>query len=118
MRKFALLSLLLIGLVLSACDDISGLSGRSVDGNWRTQVDGEEVRVRLYEDAGRITGSGSWGFDRVRVYGDRVGSDIYLEFEFSGFNPIEFEGRVLGSELDGWLHGSGFRGDPATFWRD
>lgn len=118
MQRLALLSILLFGLLLSACDDVTGLAGRSIEGTWRARVDGEDVRINLYEDGGRISGTGTWGYDRILIDGDRSGTEVYLEFDFSGYNPIEFEGTVYNREMEGWLHGSGFRGEPTTFWRD
>jgi hypothetical protein len=118
MRRITMLPLLLLTLLLGACDDVSGLGGRTVDGDWSARIDGEEVWVRLRDSRGEIRGSGDWGFDDVYVTGDRFDSDVYLEFDFDDFNPIEFEGIVRGRELEGRLYGSGLNGEYIRFHRE
>ena len=119
MRGAVLLVFLLLTGFLAGCSDAVGIGlGRSVDGAWAATVDYEDIFVTLTEDRGEIWGSGSWGFDAVRVRGNRAGADVSLVFEFSAYNPINFQGTLRGDRLEGWLTGSGFRGDPATFWRD
>jgi hypothetical protein len=43
---------------------------------------------------------------------------VYLQFEFDGYNPIDFEGIVTGREIDGRLYGSGLSGEYIRFYRD
>lgn len=118
MRRIALLPLLLLGLLLGACDDLTGLGGRSVEGEWSARIEGEEVWMSLRDDGREVWGSGEWGFDRVSISGERIGSDLVLVFDFAGFNPIEFEGSVLGRELEGRLYGSGYDGERVSFYRE
>lgn len=119
MRRAVLLVFLMIPVFLAGCSDAVGIGGvRSIEGPWAATVDREDIFVTLSEDRGEIWGSGSWGFDAVTVRGNRAGSDVSLVFEFVEFNPINFQGSLRGDRLEGWLTGSGFRGEPATFWRD
>lgn len=119
MRRVILLLVLLSPFVIAGCGDVTGVAGgRSVSGVWSGTVDREDIFLTLTEDRGRIQGSGSWGFDAVTVTGNRAGSDISLVFEFFDFEPINLQGTVSGNTIEGWLTGSGFRGDPATLWRD
>ena len=118
MRRVALLPLLLFSLLVGACDDLAGLDGRSVDGEWRARIQGEEVRMSLRDDRGDVRGRGEWGYDDVFITGDRQGSDLYLEFEFDDFNPIEFEGSIANREIEGRVYGSGLDGERVRFYRD
>lgn len=119
MRAVVLLFSLVFAGFLGGCSDAVGIGGgRSVEGPWAATVDREDIFVTLREDRGEIRGSGSWGFDAVTVRGTRAGSDVSLVFEFYEFNPINFQGTIRGDRLEGWLTGSGFHGESATFWRD
>ena len=118
MRRVFTIPLLLLALLLAACDDLSGLGGRSVDGDWSARLDGEDLWMTLREDRGEIWGEGEWGFDDVYVTGERNGSQVYLVFEFVRFDPVEFEGTIRGTELDGWVQGSGWNGERVRFYRD
>lgn len=118
MRRLALLPLLLAALILGACDDVTGLGGRSLDGEWSARIDGEEVWVSLRDDGGEIRGSGEWGYDDVFVTGERDGSEVYLVFEFDDYNPIELEGAIVSREIDGRLYGSGLEGERVRFRRE
>ena len=118
MRKLALLPLLLLTLLITACDDLTGPGRRSLDGEWVARFDGEEVWFSLRDDRGDIRGSGEWGRDDVFVNGDRHDSDVYLVFEFDRFSPIEFEGEIRNREIDGRLYGSGLDGERVRFRRD
>ena len=118
MRKSLLLRLLLLVLLLGACGDLTGLGGRSVDGEWSARIEGEDVWLSLRDDGQEIWGSGEWGFDKIRVDGERFGSDVRLQFEFYDFTPIEFEGTVRGTALEGQLYGSGYRGERVRFYRE
>ena len=69
-------------------------------------------------DRGLIRGSGEWGYDDVYVDGERDDGEIWLIIEFNHYNPIEFEGRVRGSELEGYLYGSGYDGVRVRFRRE
>lgn len=118
MRRLALLPLLLVTLLLGACDDLTGPGGRSLDGDWTARIEGESVWLSLRDDGREIRGSGEWGYDDVYVTGERVDSDIYLVFEFDRYNAIEFEGRITNREIDGRLYGSGLDGERVLFRRD
>jgi hypothetical protein len=118
MRRITVFPLLLSALLLGGCDELGGLGGRSIDGEWRARIDGEEVWVTLRDDRGEIRGSGDWGFDDVYVTGDRFDSDVYLEFEFYDYDPIDFEGVVRGREIEGRFFGSGLDGERVRFYRD
>jgi hypothetical protein len=118
MRRLALLPLLLAALFFGACDDLTGPGRRSLDGEWSTRIDGEEVWVSLRDDGGEIRGSGEWGFDDIFITGERNDTDVYLIFEFDGFNPIELEGEIVSREIEGRLYGSGFGGERVRFRRD
>lgn len=117
MRRLTLIPLLLLFVLLGACDDIAGVGGRDVDGTWSARVDGESVWLSLRDDRGVIRGSGEWGYDDIYVDGERRSGEIWLIFEFGRYNPIEFEGRVRGSELEGRLYGSGYDGVRVRFRR-
>lgn len=119
MRRSVLLPLLLSAFLLGGCGDVTGIgTGGSVTGTWSGTVDREDIYLTLTEDRGRIHGSGSWGFDAVTVTGHRARSDVSLVIEFFDFQPINFQGSVMNDRMDGWVTGSGFRGNPVTFWRD
>ena len=117
MRRITIYPLLLLALLLGACDDISGLGRRSVDGDWLARIDGDEVFLTLRDDDGNIWGSGAWGWDEVIVTGDRFDSDVEMQFAFDRYAPIAFEGVVRGNELDGRLYGSGYDGVRVRFDR-
>ncbi len=74
--------------------------------------------MSLRDDDGEIRGSGEWGYDDVFITGERTGSDLYLEFDFARFNPIELEGNIQNREINGRLYGSGLDGDRVRFYRD
>ena len=112
-----LLPLLLV-LLLGACSDVTGLGGRSLDGEWRANIDGEDVWVSLQDDRGDVWGDGAWGYDDVYVSGDRTGSDVYLSFEFDRYDPIDLEGTVRGGVIEGRLYGSGLDGEHVRFYRE
>lgn len=118
MRRIFMLPLLILILLLTSCHDLSGLGGRSVDGQWRARLDGEDVWMSLREDRGEIWGFGEWGYDEVYISGERIESEVYLLFEFNRFNPVELEGSIRGREIDGWLHGSGWSGERVRFYRE
>ena len=118
MRRLALIPLLLVVLLLGACDDLTGPGSRSLDGEWVTRIDGEEVWMSLRDDRGQIRGSGEWGFDDVSIRGERFDEEVYLIFEFDDFNPIELEGEIRSREIDGRLSGRGLDGDRVSFPRD
>ena len=119
MRRLALLPLLLLtALTLGACDQVTGISGRSVDGRWSARIGGEDVWLSLRDDRGDIRGSGEWGYDDVYVTGERNDTDVYLRFEFDQYNPIELEGVIIDRDLEGRLYGSGLDGDRVRFRRD
>jgi hypothetical protein len=119
MRRFVFLPFLLIAALFVGCGDATGIGGgRSVQGTWSGTVDREDIFLTLSEDRGQIWGSGSWGFDAITVSGNRAGSEVSLVFEFGRYQPINFQGSIASNRMDGWLTGSGFRGDPAVFWRD
>jgi hypothetical protein len=109
---------LLLALLLGACGDLTGLGGRSLDGEWSARIDGEEVWMSLRDDRGEVWGDGEWGWDDVYVSGDRDGSEVYLAFEFDRYRPIEFEGTIRGREIEGRLYGSGLDGRRIRFYRD
>lgn len=117
MRRITKFSLLLIVLLLAACGDVAGLGGRSIDGEWRTRIGGEEVWISLREDRGEIWGSGEWGYDRILVTGERINSQLYLLFEFDYYNPVEFDGTVRNREIEGRVYGSGLDGEHVRFYR-
>lgn len=118
MRRLTLIPLLLLIVLLGACDDISGVGGRDMDGSWSARVDGETVWLSLRDDRGLIRGSGEWGYDDIYVDGERRDGEVWLIFEFNRYNPIEFEGRVRRSELEGRLYGSGYDGVRVRFRRE
>lgn len=118
MRRLALLPILLVTLLLGACDDLTGPGGRSLDGQWVARVEGEQVWLSLRDDGRDIRGSGEWGYDDIYVSGERRSSDVYLVFEFDRYNPIELEGRINNREIEGRLYGSGLDGERVRFRRD
>jgi hypothetical protein len=119
MRTATIITMFITLLLATGCEDVSGIGGgRSLSGVWSASVDREDIFVTLTEDRGQIHGSGSWGYDAVTVVGNRAGADVSLVFEFYDFNPINFQGSLAHNRIDGWLTGSGFRGESATFWRD
>lgn len=119
MRKLFWLPFLMIAVLLSGCSDATGIGGGdAVSGPWVGTVDREDILVTLTEDRGAIRGSGSWGFDAVTVRGNRAGRDVSLIFEFSEFEPVNFQGTLAGDRMEGWLTGSGFQGEPVSLWRD
>lgn len=117
MRWIVTFPLLLVVLLLAACDNVAGLSGRSIDGEWRARIGGEEVWISLRDQRGEVWGSGEWGFDRVYISGERFESDLYLVFEFDYYNPIEFDGIVRNREIEGRVYGSGLDGEHVRFYR-
>ena len=119
MRAFAVIPILLIAMLTTGCGDATGIGGgRAVTGIWSGVVEREDIFLTLTEDRGQITGSGNWGFDAVTITGNRAGSDVSLNFQFFEYEPINFQGRMSNDRMEGWLTGSGFRGEAATFWRD
>src|SRR5690606_15393912 len=100
MRRFTLIPLLLLLALVGACDDITGPGSRDLDGEWSARIDGETVWFSLRDSRGDLRGDGEWGYDRIYVDGERFDRDVYLVFEFNGFNPIEFEGRVSSREIE------------------
>jgi hypothetical protein len=118
MRRIALIIPLLLTLLLGACSDVTGLGGRSLDGEWYATIDGEEVWVSLQDDRGDVWGDGDWGFDGVYVTGERNSSDVYLEFRFDRYSPVQLDGTVRGDEINGRLRGSGYDGVYVRFYRD
>jgi hypothetical protein len=118
MPRLALLPPLLAALLLGACGDLTGLGGRSLEGEWSARIEGEEVWVSLRDDRGEIWGSGEWGWDEVYVTGERIDSDVYLIFEFHRYSPIELEGVIVSREIDGRLYGSGLEGERVRFRRE
>lgn len=118
MRRLALIPLLLLIVALGACTDFTGPGHRALDGEWSARIDGESVWLSLREDRGSIRGSGEWGRDIVYVTGERYGNEVYLQFEFRYFNPIELEGRLASWEIDGRLYGSGYQGERVRFRRE
>ena len=118
MRRLALFPLLLLIVVLGACADATGPGRRALDGDWSARIDGETVWISLREDRGSIRGSGEWGVDDVYVSGERYDSEVRLVFEFSRYNPIELEGRLVSQEIEGRLYGSGYQGELVRFRRD
>lgn len=118
MRKRSLIPLLLLFVLLGACGDITGSGSRSLDGEWGARVDGETVWFSLRDSRGDIRGDGEWGYDYIHVDGERFDRDVYLVFDFNRYNPIEFEGRVNSSEIDGRLYGSGYDGVRVRFRRE
>ena len=117
MRRITIFPLLLLALLLGACDDVSGLGARSVDGDWLARIDGEEVFMSLRDDRGEIRGTGAWGWDEALVTGDRFDSEVDLRFTFDRYEPIEIEGVVRGNEIDGRVYGSGYDGERVRFER-
>lgn len=118
MRRLTFVPLLLTILLLGACEDLTGVGRRSLDGEWTTRFDGEQVWVSLRDDRGDVRGSGEWGWDEVFVSGERFDSDVYLVFEFDRYSPIEFEGEIRGGEIEGRFFGSGLDGERVRFRRD
>ena len=118
MRKFAMLPLLMLILFVAACDDITGVGGRSLEGDWTARVEGEQIWLSIRDDRGDVRGSGEWGYDDIWISGERMDSDVYLIFEFDRYNPIELEGRISGGEIEGRLYGSGYDGERVQFRRE
>ena len=117
MRRLVLIPLLLV-VVLGACTDATGTGRRTLDGEWSARIDGETVWLSLREDGGSIRGSGEWGRDALYITGERYNDEVHLVLEFSRFNPIELEGRLVNRELEGRLYGSGYQGERVRFQRD
>ena len=118
MRRLSIIPLLLLFVLLGACDDITGPGSRSLDGQWSARIAGETVWISLRDSRGVIRGSGEWGYDHIYVDGERFSNDVFLVFDFGRYNPIEFEGRVRNRELEGRVYGSGYHGERVRFRRE
>lgn len=119
MRHAVMLAILMIAGLFAGCSDAVGIGGgRSVNGSWSGTVDREDIYLTLTEDRGQIWGSGSWGYDAVTVSGNRAGPEISFVVDFAAYNPVNFQGTIRNNQLEGWLTGSGYRGDGVVFWRD
>jgi hypothetical protein len=123
MRRFAVVPIMALALLLGACRDSTGPRSATMTGSWSGSSGGVTLNMILSEGSGgAITGTGSiageGGSLALTISGTHPHPNVGLTLASPGFDPMNFAGTFVNNNLvSGTLNGSGFLDFAITLHR-